>query len=95
MTQKLHLPQGRLELFTKKLDRRLQNLRRQVSTKQITKGQAKDRGARIIKTHGEELIRFVRGYLRRKKIPRKFDADDFRQETREAIESWNKIVSDM
>jgi len=95
MTQKLHLPQGRLELFTKKLDRRLQNLRRQVSTKQITKGQAKDRGARIIKTHGEELIRFVRGYLRRKKIPRKFDANDFRQETREAIESWNKIVSDM
>jgi len=91
----LRLPTGRIELFTKKLDRQLQNLRRQVSTHHITKGQAKDRGARIIKTHGEELIAFVQAYLRHKKIPRKFNADDFRQETREAIESWNKIVSDM
>ena len=45
--------------------------------------------------HHEELVAFVRGYLRRKKIPRKFNADDFRTDTREAIESWNKIVSDM
>ena len=95
MNQRLRLPTGRIELYRRKLDRQLQNLRRQVSTHQITKGQAKDRGARIIKTHGEELIHFVRGYLRRKKIPRKFDVDDFRQETREAIESWNKVVSDM
>jgi len=95
MTQKLRLPAGRIKLLNKKLDRKLQNLRRQVSTHRITRGQAKDRGARIINAHREELIHFVRAYLSRKKIPRKFNADDFRQETREAIESWNKIVSDM
>lgn len=91
----LRLPTGRIKLFDKKLDRKLQNLRKQVSARRITKGQAKDRGARIIKTHGEELMRFVRGYLRRKKVPRKFNDDDFRQETRETITSWNNIVDDM
>ena len=91
----LRLPIGRLEMHRKRLDRQLQGLRRQVSSRKITKGQAKDRGTRIIKAHGEELIRFVRSYLRRKKVPRKFDADDFRQDTRETIESWNNIVSDM
>lgn len=91
----LRLPTGRLEFYRKKLNRRLQNLRSQVSTRRITKGQAKDRGARIIKEHHEELITFIRRYLRRKKIPRKFAADDFRKETREAITSWNNIVDDM
>ena len=91
----LRLPIGRLEFYRKKLDRQLQNLRKQVSTRRITKGQAKDRGARIIRAHHEELVAFVRAYLRRKKIPRKFNADDFRTDTRETIESWNKIVSDM
>ena len=95
MSQRLRLPIGRLELYRKKLGRQLQNLRRQVSSHQITKGQAKDRGARIIRAHHEELVAFVRGYLRRKRIPRKFNADDFRTDTREAITSWNKIVSDM
>jgi len=95
MSSRLRLPAGTIKLFDKKLDRKLQNLRRQVSTHQITKGQAKDRGARILKAHGEELITFVRGYLRRKKVPRKFNVDDFIQETRETIESWNKIVDDM
>lgn len=91
----LRLPAGRIKLFDRKLDRQLQNLRKQVSSKRITKGQAKDRGARIIKAHGEELIRFVRAYLRRKKVPRKFNNDDFRKETRETITSWNNIVDDM
>jgi hypothetical protein len=91
----LRLPAGRIKLFDRKLDRQLQNLRKQVSSKRITKGQAKDRGARIIKAHGEELIRFVRAYLRRKKVPRKFNNDDFRKETKETITSWNKIVDDM
>lgn len=91
----LRLPAGRIKLFDRKLDRQLQNLRKQVSSKRITKGQAKDRGARIIKAHGEELVRFVRAYLRRKKVPRKFNNDDFRKETRETITSWNKIVDDM
>ena len=91
----LRLPAGRIKLFDKRLDRKLQNLRKQVSTRQITKGQAKDRGARIIKAHGEELVRFVRAHLRRKKVPRKFNNDDFRQETRETITSWNNIVDDL
>ena len=91
----LRLPKGRLELYRRKLDRRLQRLSIQVYTRQITKGQAKDRGARIIKEHNEELVTFTRAYLRKKGIPRKFNPDDFRQETREAIESWNNIVNDM
>ena len=95
MSKRLRLPTGRLEFYRKKLDKQLQNLRIQVSSHQITKGQAKDRGTRIIKAHEVELVSFVRGYLRRKKIPRKFNADDFRTETREAIESWTNIVNDM
>lgn len=91
----LRLPTGRIKLFDKKLDRQLQGLRKQVSSRRITKGQAKDRGARIIKAHGEELIRFVRGYLWKRNITRKFNAEDFRKDTRETITSWNAIVSDM
>lgn len=95
MSQRLRLPTGRLVRFRKKLDRQLQNLRKRVSTRRITKGQAKDWGARILRAHREELVAFVRAYLKRKKVLLKFNNDDFRTDTREAIVSWNKIVSDM
>jgi len=95
MSRRLRLPVGRIESYRKRLDRKLQNLRKQLTAKQITRGQAKDRGTRIIKAHHEELISFIRGYMRRKRINQKFDIDAFSEDVREAVEGWNKIVDDM
>jgi len=92
---KLRLPTGRLELFRKVLNRRLQEIRRQVSLKQITKGQALDRGARIIRSHYTELRDFIRAYTLNRDINYKFNDEDFQKEIRSTIESWNNIVDDM
>lgn len=95
MSQRLRLPTGRLVFFRKRLDRKLQAIRKRVTRKHVTKTYAKEQGTLILRSHYRDIIAFVANYLKTRGVDQRFTVKEFEPDIKEAVESWEAIVDDL
>lgn len=91
------IPTGLYRLRASQLERKLLTLHRRYKAKRITKAQARTLGEEAITEHGDVLyVDCLRWFRKNKLAPKqpetREEADQF---TKEKIEEWNRIVSDM